>query len=100
MSRKKFESLPAAAREAIEKNSGEVASRAWGKFLDNLVSDVRTSLSKSKDHTLVTPPPDKLKEMAATVGQPVIDKWLKENHSGAKVLDAYKKAYADLKAGK
>jgi TRAP-type C4-dicarboxylate transport system substrate-binding protein len=100
MSRKKFDSLPAAAREAIEANSGEVGSRSWGKFLDDLIVDVRDNLNKSKDHTMVTPTAAQMQDLAQRVGKPVIDKWVEENPEGAKVLEAYKKIYAEVKAGK
>ena len=99
MSRSKFASLPPAAREALEANSGEAGSRAWGKFLDDLVVDVRKNLETSKDHTIITPTPAKMDEWAERAGRPVIDNWLKENPSGAKVMETYKKILADLKAG-
>jgi TRAP-type C4-dicarboxylate transport system substrate-binding protein len=99
MSRKKFDALPANVRQAIEANSGEVGSRAWGQFLDRIVQRTQQQLSESKKHALVQPTPQQLADWQQRVGKPVIDKWLEKNPSGMKVLETYKKIYAEVKAG-
>ena len=100
MSRKKFDGLPAAVRQAIEANSGEVGSRRWGRFLDDIVAKTQNELSQSRDHTMAKPTPQQMQDWATRVGQPVVEKWLKDNPSGARVLESYKKIYAEVKAGK
>ena len=98
MSRKKFDSLPANVRAAIEKNSGEGASRAWGQFLDRIVGRTEAQLREA-NHQLVKPTPQQLADWSQRVGKPVIDKWIELNPTGKQVLDNFQTLYADVKAG-
>jgi TRAP-type transport system periplasmic protein len=99
MSRKKFDALPVNVRQAIEANSGEAGTRAWGQFLDRIVLRTQNQLSESSKHTLVRLTPQQLADWQQRAGKPVIDKWLEKNPDGAKVLETYRKIYAEVKTG-
>jgi TRAP-type transport system periplasmic protein len=99
MSRKKFDALPANVRQAIEANSGEIGSRAWGQFLDRLVQQAQNQLSGSSKHTVVRPTPQQLADWQQRAGKPVLDRWLEKNPSGAKVLETFRTIYAEVKSG-
>lgn len=98
MSRKKFDALPPNVKAAIEKNSGEGASRSWGQFLDRIVQRTENQL-RDLNHAMVKPTPEQLSAWEQRVGKPVIDKWMETNPTGKQVLETYKKLYAEVKTG-
>jgi TRAP-type C4-dicarboxylate transport system substrate-binding protein len=91
MSRKKLESLPAAARKAIEDNGNEAGTDAWGKHYDDA--------PKSPDgkRTVVRLTPEQLEQWRRQVG-PVLDDWAGSRKDGAKILAQYKSLVADYRA--
>ena len=98
MSRKKYDTLPANVKAAIDKNSGEAASRTWGQYLDRIVQRTENQLRDEK-HILAKPTPQQLADWEQRVGKPVIDKWIETNPTGKQVLDTYKKIYTEVKTG-
>lgn len=101
ISRKKFDGLPAAAREAIEKVSGDAFMPEFAKhFITQADHGRNTTIKHSPDHKIVKPSPAQLANWEKRLGEPVVNDWLKANKDGAKVLAAFKKHYADIKAGK
>ena len=99
MSRKQVEQLPPAARSAIEANSNEDFSRAFDHALFEDAQKGRASAS-GPGQTIVQLTPQKTEEWRKKFGEPMIAQWEQANGPQApKVLAAFKKAYADVKAG-
>lgn len=101
MSRQKFDSLPAAAREAIEKNSGDAFVPELAKhFVAQAGSGRKSTEMHSAGHKIVKPSPEKLAQWEKSLGKPVIDDWLATTPNGDKILAKFKELYAQVKAGK
>jgi TRAP-type C4-dicarboxylate transport system substrate-binding protein len=100
MARKKLAALPANAQAAIQANSGDHVNKTFAKhFIDQAAEGRETSIKFSK-RTVMTPPADVVADWSRRLGGPVVDAWVKENPDGQKVLDAFKKIYADVSAGR
>ena len=93
MSRKKFDSLPKAARDLIIKHSGEQFSRQFGVFWDRVQADDRkTVVASEKHHAYVASAQDVKKWSRALQG--VSEKWAKDTPDGAVILQAYREELA------
>ena len=99
MERKKYAALPAAARKVLDDNTGEAASRALGAFTDRDGAATREQVRAMPGQTVVTPTPAQYKEMEAKLA-PITEEWVKETPNGAAILAAWKKNFADAKAGR
>jgi TRAP-type C4-dicarboxylate transport system substrate-binding protein len=97
MSRKKYEGLSAAARKAIDDNSGEAQSRTFGKFLDNQAATMRSPLTST--HQIVTLTGDQRARWSERIA-PVVDEWAKGRNGGDKALQSFRTIYEDIKAGR
>lgn len=100
MARKKLDALPPAARDAILANANEAFSRRYGKVLGE---DAATGkeMSSGPDHTTVQLTAEKTTEWRQKFGLAMIEKWKKMRAPhGEKVLAAFKKIYADVRAGR
>jgi TRAP-type C4-dicarboxylate transport system substrate-binding protein len=100
MSRKKLDALPADARRAIELNSGDRVNKIFAKHFADQAADGREMSSKHSARKIVTPPPEVVADWTKRLGGPVVQAWLTDNPGGQKVLDAYRKIYADVIAGR
>ena len=98
MSKKKFESLPAAGQKVLMEESGEKQSRAYGAYWTSLADEVRQEYANKPGHTTVRLTPEQNAAWQAKL-QGVTDAWVKETPGGAKVLAAFKAALADVQAG-
>lgn len=99
MARKELEQLPPAARSAIEANSNESFSRAFDHALFEDAEKGRASAS-GPGQAIVRLTPQQTAEWRKKFGEPMIAQWERANGSQApKVLAAFEKAYADVKAG-
>jgi TRAP-type C4-dicarboxylate transport system substrate-binding protein len=103
MARAKYDSLPAAAKAAFEKHSGEALSRALGKSHDREVERTRQFLAEQAAAGKVAPI-QKL-SVAETarweqVIRPVVDEWMKDTPNGPAVHKGFAAAIADVRAGK
>jgi TRAP-type C4-dicarboxylate transport system substrate-binding protein len=98
MARKKYESLPAAVRQAIDAHSGEAASREWERRA--MVDIERVEAAAKSKMTVTTLPPDLQAKLQRTYAEPHIDAWLKKHPDAPKVLETYKRIYAEVRAGK
>jgi TRAP-type C4-dicarboxylate transport system substrate-binding protein len=103
MSRAKWNALPPAAKKALEANGGEAQSRAWGKFLDGEFASARATVAAMANHTIVQLNPQQ-RDTWRAAAVPVIDEWKKSRPSGEqagqKIVEAYSKLLAEVKAGK
>lgn len=99
MSRKKFESLPAAARKALEDASSEVQTRFHGKVWDEQEVSRKTMVQAIGKRQIVQPSATELDAWRTRVN-PIIDGWAKSRPNGEKVLAAYREILAQVEAGK
>lgn len=99
MARKKFDSLPAAARQALEANSGEEPSRAFGTHIVNQASRARTPVAASDKHKLVQLTAEQ-RAAWEKKASPILEDWAKERAGGDKVIEAFRTIYAEVKAGR
>lgn len=99
MSRKKFDSLPAAARKALEEARGEAQSRAFGVHIYNQGLRARGPVASSDKHKIVELSPQQAKAWQDKVAGVRAD-WAKERPGGDKVLEAFQSSYAQVAAGR
>lgn len=100
MSRKKFDSLPEAARKALMDNSGEAQTRAMGEFIAGQANNNRTPMLNDARHKVVQLTPEQAKALEAKI-KPIRDSWVSERgSSGDAIIQAYQKAHADSAAGR
>lgn len=100
MARKKLDSLPSAGRDAILANANEAFSRRYGKVLGEDAARGK-EMSSGPDHTIIQATPERTAEWRRKFGLAMVEKW-KGMHAphGEKVLAAFKKIYADVRAGR
>jgi TRAP-type C4-dicarboxylate transport system substrate-binding protein len=89
MARKNFDALPAAARQVLEDNSGEAASRLFGEYWMNLDNEVRQQYRQMPGHTIAELTPAQLAAWREKL-QPIYAQWLKDTPGGEPVLAKYR----------
>jgi TRAP-type C4-dicarboxylate transport system substrate-binding protein len=99
MGKSKYNSLPEAARKIIDANSGEVASREFGRVWDLAADRARDLIKKTPGQVLAEPSDAQVAEMKQKVA-PVVDDWLKSTPDGQETLDQFNAALAAVSAGK
>jgi len=99
MSPQKYASLPDAARKAIDDNSGEGRSRAWGQFIDANADKQGKMVLATPGHTRLELSPAQLASWRQRVA-PVADAWKKAQPDGEAIFARYRATLADVKAGK
>jgi TRAP-type C4-dicarboxylate transport system substrate-binding protein len=98
MTRKRYAALSAAARKAIDANSGEAPSRELGRFFQRTDDEVRARMKASPKHTVVELTPEQTAAWQQRIA-PAIDELLADRPGGRKVLDEFRKQLAAVKAG-
>ncbi len=98
MARKKYDSLPAAGRKAIDSVSGEAASKAWGAWWDNDNEKGRKVALADPSQTVVFPKGDELARWREKV-EGALDDWVKDRKGGAEIIAKYRKILAQVKSG-
>ena len=99
MTKKKFDSLPAQVRKAIDENAGEKFSRFWGQNYDERAARLRKDVLAMPGHERAVLTPAQLDSWRKRV-QPVEDEWVKTTPNGAALLAKYRALVAEVKAGK
>jgi TRAP-type C4-dicarboxylate transport system substrate-binding protein len=103
MNKERFDSLPPAAKAAIEKHSGESLSRALGKANDEEAKrgwsllEEQARLGKNVPVNRLTPP--ELARWQAAV-RPIIEAWVQRTPNGKAVYDGYVAEVKKAEAGK
>jgi TRAP-type C4-dicarboxylate transport system substrate-binding protein len=92
MSRKRWESLPARAKAAIEKHSNLAFSERLGQAADGEWARSRAALQN-----VTTLPPQEEAQWKKRVA-PVAEQWTRETPNGAKVLEAFRAEIAAFEA--
>lgn len=96
MRQEKFDALPVAAQEAIDKHSGEVFSRQLGELGESLAGYGRKLIVDAGGDA--RPATAAEAELFAKAAQAVSDAWVQEHPDGASLIETYKKMVAE--AGK
>ena len=99
MSQRKYDSLPAAAKKALDDNSGEAMSREWGQFVEEEARGMRQNILGGPDQTEAHLTPAQESAWKARVA-PVTQDWVKAHPGGDKLLQEYRALLASLKPGK
>jgi len=99
MNKQKYESLPAEAKSAIDKNSGEALSKLFAQVVGNDEIMILDELKKDPQHKFITPTGSNLKAWQTSV-QPVIDEWVKNTPNGEKLIKAFQEELDRYRAGK
>jgi len=98
MSRKKYDSLPPAARKALDDNSGEAIVREAAKHFAAQAARARAAVAQLPNHKIVTPPPAQLAALKEKLNPIVVD-WAKERPGADKAVETFRQIYAQVKAG-
>jgi TRAP-type C4-dicarboxylate transport system substrate-binding protein len=99
ISRKRYTALPEAGRKVLDAHSGEGPSRDYGAFFKSAEDDGRNDAIRA-GHTVVRLSAEQIAALDKRFGAPIIEDWVKEVPGRDKVLQAYRKIYADVVAGR
>jgi len=96
---KRFAALPPAAQKAIEENSDERQSRAFGVAWEETAEEARAMTQRLPGHVFA-----ELDEATAkkwrSAAEPVLDDWAQANPGGQEVLAKFRALIAAVEAGK
>jgi TRAP-type transport system periplasmic protein len=98
MSRKVYDGLSPKAKHALDANSGEAASRAWGKWWDSDNAKGRQLAEHDPNHKVVTLDPATRKIWAQKI-QGAVAEWSKTRPGIDKVIAEYRRLVAQVEAG-
>jgi TRAP-type C4-dicarboxylate transport system substrate-binding protein len=99
MSRKKYDSLPAAARKAIEDNSGDKDVLAAAKHFASQAQRSRGMVAQLPNHKIVTLSGAQLTAWDQKL-TPITAEWAKERPGADKAVETFRDIYAKVKAGR
>jgi TRAP-type C4-dicarboxylate transport system substrate-binding protein len=100
MARKKYAALPEAGRKAIDDNSGEAVSRAFGQFMDGEGKLMRDPVAADPaKHTIVSLNKDQLAKWRPKA-QAVVDEWAASMPERGPVLAKFREILAEVQAGR
>jgi TRAP-type C4-dicarboxylate transport system substrate-binding protein len=99
MERKRYQGLSAAARKVLDDHTGEATSRAHGEFTDKEGAAVRDQVKAMPNQTIVVPTTEQYKTMEAKLAS-ITEEWAKETPNGPAILAAWKRLFAEAKAGR
>lgn len=88
MNRDRYESLPEAARAAIDNADGEVFAQRFGEMFDTQNASVFEQAKADSDRVIVMPSEDELELWRATT-QSVVEGWVAGREGGQDLLDAF-----------
>ena len=99
MMAKRYAALPEAARKAIDDNSDEKQSRAFGVGWDQMADEARSTTQKLPGHVFAKLDGETA-EKWRRAAQPVLDDWARAQPNGEAVLAKFRALLADVQAGK
>jgi TRAP-type C4-dicarboxylate transport system substrate-binding protein len=99
MNKKKYESLPPAAKAAIDKHSGEAFAKTFGSMFDQNNAAVSQSARKDKDRTILELDEPARREWQAAVANIGMD-WQKSRPNGEQIYKAFLEELAAIRANK
>lgn len=98
MAKSRYGALPAAVRQILDANSGEVASRAYGQFWD-IVAERARNLIKSTANQQLIPLDASQAALWREKTIPVVADWVKSTPDGQKTLHQFYTTLAAVRAG-
>lgn len=99
MRQDRYDALPAAAREAIDKASGEALARKIGVAFDKQEKEVRERVSKSGRNTVVAPSAAEIEAWKRAV-DPVNLAWRQSKPRNERIYKAYTEQLTNVRAGR
>lgn len=99
MAKDKYNALPPAARAIIDANSGEGASREYGRLWDRVAERARQLIKATPGQQLVVPTAVETAAIRQKTA-PVIADWLAATPDGQQTLDQFTAALEAVRAGK
>jgi TRAP-type C4-dicarboxylate transport system substrate-binding protein len=100
MNKDVYGKLPAAAKAALDKNSGYAASQQLGIALDAVYASSQAEVRKLSGHTIATLAPADKDEYEKQVVDAEVAAWTKNTPNGAAILAAYRGEARKLRAAK
>lgn len=99
MSKRKWESLPEAARDVLSRHMGEAPSRAFGEYWD--AADLRNRATAEGDakHTVVELSAEQNARWEA-IAAPLIGNWVERTPDGETILETYRNFLDDVRNGR
>jgi TRAP-type C4-dicarboxylate transport system substrate-binding protein len=91
MMKAKYDALPAQAKAALDKHTGEALARRFGAVVDKTNDATRERVAKSGKNNVVVLPPAEQQAWRAAV-QPVTDAWRKSSARNEKIYQAFTEA--------
>ncbi|HEY3920153.1 MAG TPA: hypothetical protein VGL83_20350 [Stellaceae bacterium] len=98
MTKKRYAALSPEARAIIDRNSGKAETRALGKAWDEVEGEARDAAKNDPKRTVFYPP-DTMTAKWEEETAPITDAWTQATPGGAKVLAAFHRTLAQVKAG-
>jgi TRAP-type C4-dicarboxylate transport system substrate-binding protein len=98
MNRGAFAALPAEAKAAIDKFSGETVSRRMGTVNEKAAEDEGKQVAAAAGQSVTTLSPGQTKLWKARL-QPIADAWAAQTPDGAKVLAVYEAELENIRGG-
>lgn len=99
MSKKKFDSLPAPAKAAIEKHRGEELSRAFGKMSEDRNKELVAEWKKDGKRTVTEQTKEDMADWDKMLA-PVVSAWEAKDARNKALLAALRQEIANVRAGK
>ena len=100
MNKGSFARLPAPARDAIERLSGEAISRKLGQAGDKSTEEAIARFKSLPGHTTVEDLPPAEAARWRQILAPITETWIKNTPDGARVIDAHRAEIAAIRSGK
>lgn len=99
MTKRRYESLPAAAKVALKKHAYEKLSLEVALLHDEITATWRKRVLKEPGHVLVEPDAAERARFKKLIA-PVVDDWAKKHPRGAELLAAARKELAEIRKAK
>ncbi len=99
MNKAKWSALPAAAKAAFNKHSGEALARRHGISNAGVQKRLGAKTRKDPKHSIVDPDAAAQKQWDAIM-KPVVSQWAKKHPNGQKLLQTLRNELANIRAGK
>lgn len=97
INKRKFDSLPEAARAALSKHGGQAFVTRWSESLEHENQRIKSEIIKGDGHVLVSPTSEELAIYKEKV-QKVVDGWIASMANGEEIWDVYTRAIDDVRA--
>ena len=95
MNKDRYESLPEAARAAIDAADGEVFAQRFGSMFDANNAAVYAEASANEDQTIIFPSDNEAALWQATTAS-VVDEWVASRDGGQALMDAFMAEIGDV----